>query len=202
MQRTSEWKAGRLAKLTGTRAASLMGSTATRKTLLVEMLREQLTATSKSFNPTAAVQKGIDDEPEAESYCALVLGYDLHSTDTFIEKEGDSFCAVSPDGLVGDDGGIEIKNLSEENHLRVIIDDEPDKKHIWQMKWLMYVTGRQWCTYIGYCKELPEPANFYFKRYERCEKDMQEIGKQVKDFKAKFDEALSKLGFNIEVNNG
>jgi hypothetical protein len=197
MQRSEQWKADRLCVLTGTRAYALMNSAATRKTLMVEMLTEQLTAATKSFNPTKAVQKGIDDEPIAENYARLVLGYNIHSTDDFIVSEFDPFCAVSPDGLVGDDGGIEIKNLSEANHIRAVIDDEPEKKYVWQIHWLMYVTGRDWCDYIGYCKELPEPACFYNKRYERDESIIEKINNQVDSFKKEFDINLEKLGFSL-----
>ena len=197
MQRSSEWRAQRLVTLTGTRCAQLMGSAATRKTLMVEMLREFLTASSKDFVKSKAMEKGVDDEPLAGSAYEIITGNKLHGCDDYIVKHDDPFCAVSPDGLVGDDGAIEIKNLAEENHIRTIIDGEPDKKYVWQMHWLMYVTGRQWCDYIGYCKELPQPSCFWTWRLSHDDKIIESIDKMVVKFKKEFDDALVKLGVEI-----
>lgn len=196
MQRSEKWKAHRLVTLTGTRCASLMGSAATRKTLLVEMLREYLTASSKDFVKSKAMEKGVDDEPLAESAYSIYTGNTVEGSDSYIVKHNDPFCAVSPDGLIADDGAIEIKNLAEENHLKVILDGKPEKKYIWQMHWLMYVTGRKWCDYVGYCKELPCPADMWIWRLERDDKTIEQIDKMVAKFKTEFDQALIKLGFD------
>ena len=53
------------------------------------------------------------------------------------------YLGVSPDGLIGKPGGLEIKCLSGPEHLRVL-DNGYDKKHYIQCQWGLYISRRQW----------------------------------------------------------
>lgn len=64
--------------------------------------------------------------------------------------------AYSPDGLVGDDGLIEIKNLEAEAHSEVLLNNKVPSEHIPQMQAGMWISGRKWCDFIAYnryCKQ-------------------------------------------------
>ena len=62
----------------------------------------------------------------------------------------------SPDGLVGDDGLIEIKSPRRKNHLRSLLSDEVPSEYVPQVQTGLAVTGRAWCDYISYAPGLPQ----------------------------------------------
>jgi len=137
------------------------------------------------------MQKGIDDEEGAICYYELKTGT-MVSRGGFIEAEHE-MCACSPDGTIGKDGGIEVKCLNEENHIKVIIKDDIEKKYYWQIQWCMFCSGRMWWDYFGYCKELPEPITSYTKRFERDPLVMEEISQQLTKFVKEFNLVCERL---------
>lgn len=66
--------------------------------------------------------------------------------------EVDEYVGCSPDGIVGQDGLVEVKCLKNSNHFKILLYgiDEVDTKYIWQVQYQMYVTGRKWCDLIYY----------------------------------------------------
>ena len=60
------------------------------------------------------------------------------------------FVGVSPDGLVDDNGLIEIKARNDEKHMDLLLGGPIDSGTIWQMNMQMLVTGRSWCDFISY----------------------------------------------------
>lgn len=61
----------------------------------------------------------------------------------------------SPDGLVGDDGLIEVKSRRQGLHFKTVAEGEVPKEHILQCQTALIVTGRKWIDYISICKGLP-----------------------------------------------
>lgn len=193
-QRTEEWFAARLGKITGTRAADLMGTATTRKTLLATLIKEAVTADSKTIRTTPEMQRGIDLEPHAISHYEL-LNCVTVADGGFVELS--HIVAASPDGLIGEHGGIEVKCLSQENHIKVILADEIDKKHYWQIVWCMFVAGCDWWDYFGYCPELPEPLTTYTKRFERDPMVMESLSESIVKFTLEYTGLCDKLNISI-----
>lgn len=77
-------------------------------------------------------------------------------------------CLYSPDGLVGDDGMIEIKCLEPHNHLYKIakVNDMPDDYKP-QVQMGMWLFDRQWCDFIGYDSRMPNGLDLVAVRIER-----------------------------------
>jgi predicted phage-related endonuclease len=61
----------------------------------------------------------------------------------------------SPDGLVGEDGLIEIKSPRQKHHLRSLLSDEVPAEYVAQVQTGLAVTGRAWCDFITYAPGLP-----------------------------------------------
>lgn len=61
----------------------------------------------------------------------------------------------SPDGLVGDDGLIEVKCPRSKEHLRTILADEVPTQYVAQIQAGLLVSGREWCDYVSYCGGMP-----------------------------------------------
>lgn len=66
----------------------------------------------------------------------------------------------SPDGLVGDDGLIEIKSRKPKEHLATILADEIPVEHMAQCQAGLLVSGREWLDFISWCGGMP----FWVKR--------------------------------------
>lgn len=198
MQRSSEWKSDRLGVITGTRAHSLMGSKIVQKTLMAEMIAEIAMAKSKEFTQTLAMKKGADVEPEAVKYYEFMNNYSVHGEDDYIVSDFNHRFAVSPDGLVGDIGGVEIKSLDPHNHIKVIIDDDIDKKYLAQIEWALFVQpNREWWDYFGYQPELPEPIKGYKKRFILSDKKRSEYLERGEEFLSELDEILERLELSL-----
>lgn len=88
----------------------------------------------------------------------------------------------SPDGLVGDHGMIEIKCVQKlETHLKTVKNGMPSK-HIPQVQGGLWITGRQWCDFISFCKEAPPSGAEYVERVERDEAYIKHLERAVQDF--------------------
>lgn len=162
-QRTPEWLAARLGKITGTKAHNLLSSATTRKTLLVQLFREISLASAKQIPETAAMAEGTRLEPEAiDAYVALKHSV-VHGDNSYVIHPDEPRFCFSPDGLVGEDGMIEIKCRNPEEHIyRMIYGIKKDESHQCEMG--LFVTGREWIDYVGYCPELPEKIRIFTKR--------------------------------------
>lgn len=162
-QRTAEWHAARLSKITGTKAHNLLSGPATRKTLLVQLFRETATAEAKQIPVTDAMARGTALEPGAVKAYEELTGLQVHSEGLVVHPDEPRF-AMSPDGLVGDEGGIEIKCREPEQHLkRMIYGIEKDELH--QCQWNLFCSPeRSWWDYCGYNPDLPEKLRIFRHR--------------------------------------
>jgi hypothetical protein len=70
----------------------------------------------------------------------------------------------SPDGLVGDDGGVEIKCPNTATHLQTLLDRKVPEKYITQMMWQMACADRPWCDFVSFDPRLPEKHQLFIKR--------------------------------------
>lgn len=61
----------------------------------------------------------------------------------------------SPDGLVGDDGLIEVKSRRQGLHFKTVAEGEIPKEHVLQCQCALIVSGRKWIDYISICRGLP-----------------------------------------------
>jgi predicted phage-related endonuclease len=72
-----------------------------------------------------------------------------------IRVEDDWKLGFSPDGLVGDDGLIEIKTRRQKTQLTTILADEVPRENMAQIQAGLLVTGREWLDYISFCGGMP-----------------------------------------------
>jgi hypothetical protein len=72
---------------------------------------------------------------------------------------------VSPDGLVGDSGMIEIKCPQIKAHLEVLDKQSVPSQYVKQCQWSLQRTGREWIDFISYCPEVFSKPLFIVRRY-------------------------------------
>lgn len=153
-QNTDEWKMARLGKFSGSDFHVFLGESKTKIDKLWEKIAElQLGDTDEEefFNPY--MERGHILEPEARRFYSFVTGNTVQEVGLAEEDhEFDGWVVCSPDGLVGDDGIIEIKTLSAKFFLQYTKDDKDyiRPEHRTQCQFNMFVTERQWCDLVYY----------------------------------------------------
>lgn len=196
-QRTTEWFAQRLGKVTASKVADVIartksGYSASRENYLAQLVVERFTGQPTESYTNAAMQWGTDQEPFARA------AYE-HHTGTMVEECGlvlhpeISDSGASPDGLVGDDGLIEIKCPSTATMIETLLDDKIPGKYITQMQWQMACTGRQWCDFVCFDPRMPEGLQLYIKRVDRDDAYIADLASEIRKFLAEVEAKVSAL---------
>lgn len=99
----------------------------------------------------------------------------------------------SPDGLVWDDGLIEVKSRRQGLHFKTIVEGEVPKEHILQCQAALLISGREWIDYISICRGMP----LFIKRVTPDIKYHDAIIKACTEFEGKVKEATESYEFNV-----
>ena len=179
-QRDSAWFTARAGRFTASRFADLMATTksgpsTSRKNLIVQIAIERITGTTEDSYTNAAMQRGIDLEPEARMVYELTTGNVVEQVD-FIQHPSLSFVGVSPDGLIGDDGMTEIKCPSAmSKHLDALRNGAHAVEYKWQIQGQLWVAEREWNDAVSYDPRFPEGKRLAIKRVWRDEKMIEQL---------------------------
>jgi len=145
--------------------ASVVGQLVTPKTikpadndysraLTALLVAERITGWSEPVYVSHDMLRGSLDEPVARGIYAE--HYAPVAENGFMVRDDWGFrIGYSPDGLVGDDGLIEIKSRRPKKHLTTIIADEVPIEAVAQIQCGLLVSGRQWCEYVSFCGGMP-----------------------------------------------
>lgn len=179
-QGSIEWLALRAGKFTGSRFADLMATTrsgpsASRANLIVTLALEILTGEPEQTYQNDAMRRGTELEPFARGAYEAHTG-ELVEQVAFVEHQTMPYVGVSPDGLLGSDGLIEIKcPASQAKHLAALRDGSHATEYRWQIQGQLWVTGRQWCDAVSYDPRFPEGLQLAIRRVERDEKAIKDL---------------------------
>ena len=144
-QGSCEWLNLRAGRFTATDAQALAEAKKGLETLALEKAAFWLTGNLPDVFENPAMQAGHVREPLARKAYEEYAGVKV---DTAGFMEIDDYCGFSPDGLVGDEGLIEIKCKQDKAHLFTILSGKIDPKHVAQMQYQMLLSGRKWCDYV------------------------------------------------------
>jgi len=185
-QRSEEWFAARLGKVTASRVADILaktksGPSASRANYMAELIAERLTGTPGAFFQSPAMAWGTETEGQARSAYEVVQGVLVEEVG-FIPHATIDNAGASPDGLVGLDGLVEIKCPNTATHLDTLETQKIPSKYVTQMLWQMECTGRDWCDFVSYDPRLPEKMAIFIKRLERDDEKLREIKEEVLTF--------------------
>jgi predicted phage-related endonuclease len=176
VQRSPEWAAARLGKLTGSVAHEMMATrkdkteAAGRRNLRVRLALERITGRSlESDFVSSAMQQGIDREADACGLYEALTGRLLTSVG-FIEHDT-MMAGCSPDGIVGTcaDGIVEAKSPIPATHLDYLRTGEVPRDYLIQVTHNLFITGAPWCDWLSFCPEFPEPLRVKLVRVVRDE---------------------------------
>jgi len=131
-------------------------------------------------------------EPQAIAAYAFLMEIEVNRI-AFMDHPTIELAGMSPDGLVGEDGMLEIKCPNTATHIDFLITEKIPKKYQDQMQWQMACSGRAWCDYISFDPRMPEHLNKLIIRVERDDKYIQEMEIEVIKFNSEIDEKLKIL---------
>jgi putative phage-type endonuclease len=203
-QRSPEWFASRLGKVTASRVADVIAKTksgysASRDNYMAQLICERLTGQQGESFTNSAMTWGTETEPLArsafEAYADVMVeevGFVSHPT---IEMSG-----ASPDGLVGLFGMLEIKCPNTATHIDTLLTQTVPSKYITQMQWQMRCCERQWCEFVSFDPRLPQDLQLFVKRVEFDPEYVAMLEKEVIQFLAELDDKVNKLT-NLKVKN-
>lgn len=195
-QRTAEWFEARLGRLTASRVADMMAKTrngwgASRANYAWELAIERLTGEPTLTFCSPAMQWGVDTEDKARA------AYQIHALSTVVEvgfiEHPELYAGASPDGLIGEDGMLEIKCPNPATHGETLLNGTIADKYLKQMQFQMACSGRQWCDFVSFDPRFPEPMQLWVKRIERDDKHIAEIEECAAEFLAEVDQMVARL---------
>ena len=136
---------------------------------------------------TFQMEQGTILEDEARSW--LELEHDLSVEQVAFIESDDHKVGCSPDGLIGDDGGLELKCPEAHTHVKYLMRGVLPDEYANQVHGSMYVTGRKWWKFLSYRRGFPP----FLLTVQRDEIVIQKIHDAVSDFCAQIETQLQKL---------
>jgi putative phage-type endonuclease len=197
IQGSDEWKALRLGKVTASRVSDVVARTKTgyvagRANYMAQLIAERLTGTVAEAYTNAAMQHGTECEPEARAAFEFYQGVTVKEV-AFVPHPKIDQAGCSPDGLVGDDGLVEIKCPNTATHLDTLLGQAVPSKYEVQMQFQMACTGRQYCDFVSYDPRMPENMRLFIKRLPRDDKRIAELESEIAAFLLEMAMKLSEL---------
>lgn len=196
-QRSPEWFAHRLGRVTASRIADVMAQTKTgpgaaRKNYMADLVAERLTGTARDGFTNAAMQWGTDTEPQARAAYEFMADVSVQEVG-FIDHPTLAMAGASPDGIIGDDGMVEIKCPNTATHIDTLLTGKIDGKYHKQMQFQLACAGRAWCDFVSFDPRLPAEMQLWVHRVERDASAILEIENAVSAFLADLDGTVSDL---------
>lgn len=203
-QRTEEWFAARLGKVTASRVADVIAKTksgysTSRDNYMAQLVCERLTGQQGESFTNAAMQWGTETEPLArsayEAYADLMV-----EEVAFVQHPKIEMAGASPDGLVGLFGMLEIKCPNTATHIDTLLTQTVPTKYITQMQWQMRCCERQWCDFVSFDPRLPQDLQLFVKRVEFDASYVAMLEEEVNLFLKELDMKVTKLT-NLKAKN-
>lgn len=185
-QGSEEWLKIRLGKVTASGVADVLAKTksgvsASRGNYLIKLAIQRVTGVVEEGFTNDAMQWGKDNEPQARVAYEVASGNFVDQV-AFVDHPTITWFGASPDGLVNQDGLVEIKCPNSATHWSYIKDDGPPTKYYIQMQAQMACTGRSWCDFVSFDPRMPERSRLFIKRVMREDAYIAEMEAEVKKF--------------------
>lgn len=197
-QNTEEWFIHRAGKITGSVFHTLIGNGETRNSLIYKLAFEQINKRpmEEERYENEHMKRGHELEPLARDMYRIKTNQEVKEVG-FVLGDDEVYTGCSPDGLVGEDGLIEIKAPIISTMIKQIVEDKIKKEYYTQIQYNLFISKRKWADYVMYNEQLP----LYIKRIEVDNKFVEEtIIPNIERAKKDILEAQEKL-INYVNNN-
>lgn len=198
IQGTDEWKQLRCGYITGSKIADMLskgknGAESTgRANYRAQLVAERLTGCVSDGYRNAYMERGNEDEGAARDCYSFATGNEVTQV-AFIKHPTIEMFGVSPDGLISEDGMLEIKRKIPALHIAYILKDVVPAEYVKQMTAQLSCSGRQWVDFCSYCPEMPENMQLFIKRLHRDETMIKEMESAVIEFNTSVEKVIADL---------
>lgn len=196
-----DWFKNRQGSFTGSEVWKLMTEPRSKKesisktaeTYILEKVWERLSGKVKQGFDNFATEWGNENEPIAKKWYTKLTGREIHDSLLMYKPELPYFTG-SPDGLVNEDGLIEIKcPFNGANHLKhcFITSDEyfkaehPD--YYWQIMSYLFLTGREWCDFVSFDPRIDSDLGLFIYRVHKNEAEFTALQAKIIECRELFD---------------
>lgn len=196
-QGSDAWFNIRIGKVTASRVADVLAKTktgysTTRDNYMAQLVCERLTGQKGESFTNAAIQHGTETEPLARA--AYEARYDVLVDEVgFVPHPSIIMAGASPDGLVGEDGLIEIKCPNTATHIETLLSESVPNKYYTQMQFQLSCTRRKWCDFVSFDNRLPTELQMFVKRVPRDDMYIKLIEDEIVKFLAELDTKINQL---------
>jgi hypothetical protein len=160
-QGSDEWLELRRGIVTASTVGNLLTSTGrpanndTSRRHTLTLVAERITGEIEPVWINDDMQRGHDVEPIAREMYAVHMGEPVKQTGFMVEDRWGFKIGASPDGLVGEHGGLEVKAPRAKGHIATVLAGEMPAYHMAQVQTCLLVTGREWWDFCSYFGGLP-----------------------------------------------
>jgi len=191
VQYSDEWWEARRGLPTASRFSQIVkgdGSPSTQRTAyLYECAAARITGIYKDTYKSAAMQEGNDRE---------ALSRMIYAMEHEIAVDEVGFCVsecgrwgASPDGLIGDDGVLELKNPEAHTHIGYLLKGDLPSDYVQQVQGELFVAKRTWADFCSYSPKLP----LFVLRVYRDDLFLDKLEKELIVFCEELDEVCAKI---------
>lgn len=187
-QGSPEWYEARRGLITASEFSTVMakGEGKTRKKYMYVLAGERFTGRVQESYTNAYMQRGRELEAKARELYQEQMGLEVKQVG-FIKN---GYTGFSPDGLVGEEGAIEIKVAIPAIQIERLFADKVPSEHLAQCQGGNYVANLQWIDFISYCEGLP----LFIKRALRDQPYIDNLKSEVETFENELQEVVKKIG--------
>jgi hypothetical protein len=189
-QRSPEWDAIRVGKVGGSEGIGLT-TDARMTTLIWKKLAELQTGKQEENYVSADMQHGIDTEPIAIAEYEKQYFVEVKK-DNYITNIDFKYLGLSPDGLVGDDGAIEVKCPKAKQHCMAIAENKiPTENRPQITEYFLVHNILEWVDFVSYCADVKKKPMFVYRCHRKdFEKEIASMKVNYIKYKTKLEEYM------------
>lgn len=198
-QGTPEWFALRLGIPTASRFKDVMakGEGKTRTSYLYQLAAEVLTGQSEEKFSNDYMEWGTLNEPHARAAYEFILGESVEQV-AIITSES-PMAGYSPDGLIGNNGALEIKCPKTTTHIETVIAGKMPKIHEPQVQGGLLVSEREWIDFVSYDPRIKSESSFFSVRIYRDDAYIKTLSEELDRFSDDLENLVAKFKSRSEV---
>jgi len=196
-QRTDEWFKARLGKVTASKVSDVLakiksGEAAVRRNYKMQLATERLTNQKTDTYINQAMQDGIDREDTAREIYEIVRDIKVEQVG-FIDHPTIKMAGASPDGLLPDNGVLEIKCPIETTHTTNLLERKLPSRYVSQVQWQIACTGAEYANFVSYNPNFEPKLQLMFIEVERNNEYIEMLEEEVSTFLLEVDEVVKTL---------
>lgn len=196
-QGSKEWLDGKLGRISASLVENIMkkgrGGAPSKmsESYMMDLISETLTGESKPFFENAAMLWGTEKEPLARDLYSAKNDFVAVREVAYVEHN--KYILISPDGLVGHDGLLEIKCPNTDTQLKRALSGIYHSDYKAQIQMQLWVTERKWCDFVSFDPRLDCGASYLQERVFRDEEYISEMKTKVYAFVEEMNVRIEKI---------